>query len=142
VIASNNDGVWNEEGASIQITIDPPWWETLWFRIGMGLIAIASLYGGFRWRVRASEARSREIEIQVHSRTQELALANQEALKARDAAEAANRAKSIFLASMSHELRTPLNAILGFSRMLAGNKRPPPINRISCPSSTAAADTC
>jgi signal transduction histidine kinase len=34
-------------------------------------------------------------------------------------AEAANRAKSTFLASMSHELRTPLNAILGFSEMLA-----------------------
>lgn len=33
-------------------------------------------------------------------------------------AEAANRAKSVFLATMSHELRTPLNAILGFSRLM------------------------
>ncbi len=42
---------------------------------------------------------------------------------AKDAAEAASRAKSTFLANMSHELRTPLNAIIGYSEMLTEDAR-------------------
>jgi PAS domain S-box-containing protein len=44
---------------------------------------------------------------------------------ARAASEAANSAKSEFLASMSHELRTPLNAILGFAQLLQRDKKAP-----------------
>ncbi|MBF0423831.1 MAG: ABC transporter substrate-binding protein, partial [Magnetococcales bacterium] len=45
--------------------------------------------------------------------------ANREVMVARNAAEEANQAKSIFLATMSHEIRTPLNAILGMGEILA-----------------------
>jgi signal transduction histidine kinase/DNA-binding response OmpR family regulator len=44
--------------------------------------------------------------------------AEEDTAKAREAAESANKTKSLFLANMSHELRTPLNAILGYSEML------------------------
>jgi len=45
VIACNRDGVWNEQGASLDVTIPPFWWETAWFRVGGGLGAFG-LVGG------------------------------------------------------------------------------------------------
>jgi signal transduction histidine kinase len=65
VKGSNNDGVWNEEGTSLSITIHPPFWATWWFR-GILLLALAGVvFSAYRLRVRSIEARSRELERQV-----------------------------------------------------------------------------
>jgi len=48
VKASNNDGVWNEKGASIKIHIQPPWQRTTWaWMVWIGLF-VAAIYGAYR----------------------------------------------------------------------------------------------
>jgi len=60
----------------------------------------------------------RDVTERVHAEAA-LRSARAEAERAREAAEQADRAKSMFLSRMSHELRTPLNAILGFGQLLS-----------------------
>jgi signal transduction histidine kinase/ligand-binding sensor domain-containing protein len=46
VIACNNDGIWNETGASLSIAVLPHFWQTWWFRAFSGLLLAAALGGG------------------------------------------------------------------------------------------------
>lgn len=69
---SNNDGVWNEAGTSLTITVVPPFWATWWFR-GIVIVAlVGGVIGGYRLRVQTIEARSRELEDLVAERTREI----------------------------------------------------------------------
>jgi signal transduction histidine kinase len=73
---SNNDGLWNEEGAAIQVTVVPTLWERWWFWTGVALILVVSAYWAFRLRVRGLEARGAQLERQVNERTEELSRTN------------------------------------------------------------------
>jgi signal transduction histidine kinase/ligand-binding sensor domain-containing protein/DNA-binding NarL/FixJ family response regulator len=111
VQGSNDDGIWSDQEVALRVTVLPPWWATLWFRI-LALGAIVGMVGtGFGWRIRSIKQRNRLLETQVVERTRELAIAKEQA-------ESASQAKSEFLANMSHELRTPLNGILGYAKIL------------------------
>jgi ligand-binding sensor domain-containing protein len=72
VLGSNNDGVWNEEGTSLAVTITPPWWQTWWFRGGVILLLVGLVAGGFVWQRASARRRERQLEAQVAERTHEL----------------------------------------------------------------------
>jgi len=61
----------------------------------------------------------------VHEAEHQLRDSNAELAQARDRAEAASRAKSMFLSNMSHEIRTPMNAILGLAHLMSRDAADP-----------------
>lgn len=74
VKASNNDGVWNDEGVSLQVTITPPWWDTWWARTAYAALfagAIGFLFRYQRHRLKQKETENRRLrELAVAKRIQ------------------------------------------------------------------------
>ncbi len=52
VYAANNDGIWSSEPATMRFSIAPPYWQTWWFRISVGALVLAMMWGGFSYRYR------------------------------------------------------------------------------------------
>jgi signal transduction histidine kinase/FixJ family two-component response regulator len=117
VRARDADGRIGQE-AVLPFVVLPPWWQTGWAYAGYVVGGLLFVRGIVRWRVRAGERERERLQQLVAERTCQLAESQQSLLQAKEAAEAANRAKSAFLASMSHELRTPLNSVLGYAQIL------------------------
>ncbi len=144
VKSSNTDGVWGDNATTLAVSITPPWWMTLWFRLLFVSSVAAFLVFFYRFRVHSLKRSRIALSKSVADRTRELAEAKevlseqneelkihrtqlvdlvkertQELETARDKAEVSDRLKSAFIANMSHEIRTPLNAIMGFSQLIA-----------------------
>jgi len=89
---SNNDGLWNEQGASIRIDIAPPFWQTWWFRFICAFSLLLSAFLAYRKRINHLEIKRKELEERVTERTEaanalQTALSEVERLKIRLEAE-------------------------------------------------------
>ncbi|MCJ8271958.1 MAG: ATP-binding protein, partial [Psychrosphaera sp.] len=110
VKASNNDGLWNEQGVAVNILITPPWWRSNLAYAAYLLLGFSSIYGFIVFRTRVLTQRAQSLEKAVTERTAEV----EQLLSLRDQD----------FANVSHEFRTPLTLILGPIAQLLATKRP------------------
>ncbi len=77
VMASNNDGVWNEQGAQLRFTLLPQWHQTWWLRTLAALAALGLVAALVRLRLRTARERERALTHEVAQRTDALREANE-----------------------------------------------------------------
>lgn len=99
VKGTNHDGVWNEEGTSLKITILPPWWKTWWAYLGYFILLASGVLFLYKFQL------NRQLERAETKRLTEL-----DALKTR------------LYNNITHEFRTPLTVIMGMTEQLATGK--------------------
>jgi putative methionine-R-sulfoxide reductase with GAF domain len=108
VKASNNDGLWNEDGIKLKLYIQPPWWETIWFRVLAGISIFVIVFSAYRLRVAQLKRNQRILETKVALRTAELKTANEEIMQQNEELNQANEeinTKNHHLEEQKEELR-------------------------------------
>ena len=126
VEAVDRDLVYSDTPATVALAVHLPYERVgLYSALGVALVLI----GWQSVRIIRRDRRLQETNEALSSANHELfeksrtlEVQNIQLTEAREAADAANQAKSRFLASMSHELRTPLNGILGYAQILNRGK--------------------
>ncbi|MDQ1355114.1 MAG: PPM-type phosphatase protein [Acidobacteriota bacterium] len=78
VKACNNDGIWNDTGATIVFSLKPYFYQTVWFYLLCVLAAGAAAFSGYRFLVRQLRARAETLRILVEERTKDLKERNEE----------------------------------------------------------------
>jgi signal transduction histidine kinase/DNA-binding response OmpR family regulator/streptogramin lyase len=106
VTGSNNDGLWNPSGVSLDIIIHPPWFRSILAYIFYSVIIIVLVLSYIRIRISHLRRDKILLEAEIKVRTIEHEQKNRQLAET-------DRIKTHFFTDISHEIRTPLSLIIG-----------------------------
>ena len=72
VLGSNNDGIWSSSQKTLQIIVNPPFWQTWFFRVASIILLLGLIFLVFSWRLKSIRREKRKLEKLVKERTTEL----------------------------------------------------------------------
>ena len=127
VIAASSDGVWNEEGVSINISIRPPWWRTRSMFLVYGFLFMVGIYGIDRVQrrrlLRAAREKAREREL---AHAEEIRQAHTELQQAHESLKSTQQqliqqekmaSLGQLTSGIAHEIKNPLNFVNNFAEL-------------------------
>ncbi len=109
---SNNHGLWNEKGISIQLKIIPPFWQTLWFQFSVICVVLAGIYFSYKYKIKESKLKAIKLEKQVEERTHEILLQTEELQITNERLKELDHFKEKTTNMLVHDLKNPLGTII------------------------------
>ncbi|MGF7139919.1 two-component regulator propeller domain-containing protein [Roseimarinus sediminis] len=121
VKASNNEGVWNNEGKSIAIIVEPPFWDTLLFKLTAGLFLLLLVLFYIRLRENKLLKEKVLLENKVEERAREIIEQKNKLEIQKQELQKANDLKNSFFNILAHDLRSPVSSIVQLTQLIKEN---------------------
>lgn len=119
VTASNNDGIWAKDVAKFSFSVAPFFYQTLWFKLLVGLLLIGFIWLIVLWRTRAARMKNIWLEEQISQRTAELQTSLERLQSTQRQLVQSEKMASLgeLTAGIAHEIQNPLNFVNNFSEV-------------------------
>ncbi|MFD0796140.1 two-component regulator propeller domain-containing protein [Maribacter chungangensis] len=118
VKSTNSDGIWVPNEKQLFIVVQPPYWQTTWFRLLVLTLIILSISLAYHIKMRSIQKRQQELETLIEERTKELQYQKDKLAEVADELSVKNEEIQRFTFAVTHDLKGPLNNIKSIATLI------------------------